>query len=89
MILRQQYLQKLAKLQDKQLIKVVTGVRRCGKSTLLQQFQEQLQQQGVESSQIISINFEKLEYEPLLEYHKLHDFIVERLQPGKTNCFPG
>lgn len=85
MILRQQYLQKLAKLQDKQLIKVVTGVRRCGKSTLLQQFQEQLQQQGVESSQIISINFEKLEYEPLLEYHKLHDFIVERLQPGKTN----
>lgn len=81
MVRRKQYLDKLVKLKDMQVIKVVTGVRRCGKSTLLQQFQEYLREQGVEEGQIISLNFEKLENEPLLEYHALYGYIKERLLP--------
>lgn len=83
MVQRKQYLNKLIKARNKQIIKVVTGVRRCGKSTLLQQFQAYLRQQGVEDKQIISLNFERLENEPLLEYHALYEYIRQRLVPGQ------
>lgn len=84
MIQRKQYLDKLIKLRDKQVIKVVTGVRRCGKSTLLQQFREYLKEMGVEEEQMIFLNFEKLENEPLLEYHALYNYIAARLQTERT-----
>lgn len=84
MVKRQQYLEKLKKLKDMQIIKVVTGFRRCGKSTLLLQFQEYLKECGVDDSQIISINFEKLEYEHLLDYKELYSYITERLCMDKT-----
>lgn len=84
MVQRKQYLNKLIKARNKQIIKVVTGVRRCGKSTLLQQFQAYLRQQGVEDKQIISLNFERLENEPLLEYHALYTYVKERLVTGQT-----
>lgn len=61
----------------------MTGVRRCGKSTLLQQFQAYLKEQGVDENQIIFLNFEKLENEPLLEYHTLYDYLKKRLAPGR------
>ncbi len=83
MVERKQYLEKLKKLQDKQIIKVVTGVRRCGKSTLLMQFRKYLEQNGTDSKQMISINFEDIENEHLLEYHSLHKYITERLVSGK------
>lgn len=83
MVKRKQYLDKLIKLKDKQVIKVVTGVRRCGKSTLLLQFQGYLREQGVDGEQIIFLNLEKMENEPLLEYHALYDYITERLAPGR------
>lgn len=83
MVKRQQYLEKLKKLKDLQIIKVVTGFRRCGKSTLLTQFQEYLKECGVESAQIISINFEKLEFEHLLNYKALYDYVIEKLHPEK------
>ncbi len=73
MVQRKQYLDKLIQLKDKQMIKVVTGVRRSGKSTLLLQFQEYLREQGVDGNQIIFLNLEKLENEPLLEYHALYN----------------
>ena len=56
---RTEYLNKLIALRDKQLIKIVTGIRRCGKSTLLELYQNWLKQQGVEDRQVISINFEE------------------------------
>ena len=84
MVKRHQYLEKLKKLKDMQIIKVVTGFRRCGKSTLLLQFQEYLKECGVDDSQIISINFEKLEFEHLLNYKELYSYIIERLNPEKT-----
>lgn len=83
MVERQQYLEKLKKLKDTQTIKVVTGVRRCGKSTLLLQFREYLKSCGADDSQIININFENVAYEQLLDYRALHSYIVERLVPGK------
>ena len=63
MVERKEYLQQLLSWKDEQVIKVVTGIRRCGKSTLLRQYQNLLRQQGVAQEQIISINFEDLAYE--------------------------
>ena len=83
MVERKEYLQQLLSWKDEQVIKVVTGIRRCGKSTLLQQYQNFLRQQGVDDSQIIAINFEDLEYESLLDYAALYRFIKERLQPDR------
>lgn len=83
MVKRYRYLEKLKKLKDMQVIKVITGFRRCGKSTLLLQFQEYLKECGTDDSQIISINFEKLEYEHLLNYKALYKYISERLCPDK------
>lgn len=83
MVQRSQYMDKIKKLRDRQVIKVVTGVRRCGKSTLLKQFQKYLLESGVTSEQIIDINFEDVNNEFLLDYHKLHDYVTGRLQSGR------
>lgn len=83
MIERKEYLQRLYDWKDEQVIKVVTGIRRCGKSTLLKQYQENLLKSGIEENQIISINFEELEYEDLLDYKALYYYIKERLCKGK------
>ena len=83
MIERTNYIEKLLGWKDEQVIKVVTGIRRCGKSTLLRQYQDALRQRGVSNEQIISINFEELENEPLLDYHALYDHIKARLCGGR------
>ena len=79
LIQREQYLEFLRRHKDQDVIKVVSGVRRCGKSTLFELFKQELLASGVKANQIISINFEDLEFEPLQEYHALHEYIVERL----------
>jgi hypothetical protein len=84
LVQRTEYLEKLIQWKDEQVIKVVTGIRRCGKSTLLAQFQEYLQRNGVSDNQIVSINFEELEYEELLDYRKLYDYLKGHLVQGKT-----
>lgn len=86
MVLRKEYLAELTQWKDEKVIKVVTGIRRCGKSTLLAQFRAQLQAQGVGEDQIISLNFEELEYEELLDYRKLYAYIKERL-PAEKPCY--
>lgn len=83
MIERTNYIEKLLGWKDEQVIKVVTGIRRCGKSTLLRQYQDALRQRGVSDEQIISINFEELENEPLLDYRALYDHIKARLCGGR------
>lgn len=83
MVQRREYLQQLKEWKDEKVIKVVTGIRRCGKSTLLQQFQTYLKENGVAEEQIISINFEELEFEHLLSYRELYAYIKERLCEGK------
>ncbi|HBL84329.1 MAG: ATPase [Clostridiales bacterium GWF2_38_85] len=83
MVQRKQYMEKLKKVKDLKIIKVITGVRRCGKSTLLLMFRDYLSECGVEDNQIISVNFEDVAYESLLDYKKLHDYVSERLIPRK------
>lgn len=83
MVERKEYLNQLWAWKDEQIVKVVTGIRRCGKSVLLKQYQEKLMAAGVESEQIISINFEDLDYEELLDYKALYRYIKERLCNGK------
>ena len=98
MVERKEYLDQLWAWKDEQIIKVVTGIRRCGKSVLLEQYQDsrrcgksvlleqyqdRLRAAGVEAEQIISINFEDLDYEDLLDYKALYQYIKERLCGGK------
>ena len=80
---RTEYLQRLLSWKDDNVIKVVTGIRRCGKSTLLMQYRDCLKEQGVAEEQIISINFEDLDFEELLDYKKLYQYLKERLCADK------
>ena len=83
MVERKEYLALLKEWKNEKVIKVVTGIRRCGKSTLLTLFQEQLKKEGVKQEQIISLNFEELENEELTDYKKLYKYITERLCQDK------
>lgn len=85
LIPRRQYMQMLRNLKDQNIIKVVTGVRRCGKSTLLQMFAEELLQQGVEQSQIQFLNFEDLDTLAIGDIFQIHTHIKERLVADKMN----
>ena len=84
MIYRTEYMNLLKEWQNKNIIKVVTGIRRCGKSTLLEMFRNHLAENGVNTNQIISINFEALEVEELTNYKTLYTYITERCIPDKT-----
>ena len=82
---REDYLRKLRQLKDVDLIKIVTGVRRSGKSTLLELFRNELIKSGIDSQRIIALNFEEVENEPLLDRHKLYHYIEDRLVSDRMN----
>ena len=82
---RKEYLDFLIKSKDKQIIKVVSGVRRCGKSTLFEIYKDYLLKNGVEKIQIISINFEDMDYEELTDYKKLYEYIKSKMLTDKKN----
>ena len=79
MIERKQYMKNLLSYKDNELIKVITGLRRCGKSTLLQLFKEYLLQNGVLSDHIININFELMTYDDIREYKCFYKLIREQI----------
>ncbi len=83
MVIREEYLEQLKSWKDEQVIKVITGIRRCGKSKLLEQYQNHLIENGVSKEQIVSINFEEMEYDELLDYKKLYSYLKEHLQKGR------
>lgn len=83
MILRENYLKKLRKLRDQNVIKVITGIRRSGKSTLFKQFQDELLASGVAPRNIIALNLEELENASLLDPHLLNDYITRLINPGE------
>ncbi len=80
---RKEYLEFLINLKDKQIIKVVSGVRRAGKSTLFDIYRDYLLENGIGKEQIISVNFEDMEYEELKDYRKLYRYIKEMLIDNK------
>lgn len=83
MIERKNYLEKLIAWKDEKVIKVVTGIRRCGKSTLLDLYKEYLKKSGVEDGQIVAVNFEDLDNEALQDYKALYAYLSDRLCSGK------
>lgn len=88
LIKRKEYLQQLINWRDKKVIKVITGVRRCGKSTLMDLYKSYLRQQGVADEQIISINFEDYDYIDLLEPRNFYAYVKERiLSDGRMTYF--
>ena len=82
-IQRDNYLNILKNFKDQQIIKVITGIRRCGKSTLLEIFQDYLKDNGISDEQIISINFEDADYEELQDRKELYKYIKSKLVKGK------
>ena len=85
MIERTEYMSLLKKWRDKKIIKVVTGIRRCGKSSLLKMFCEKLLSEGVSETQVQELNFEDLDNEPFLDYKVLYSHVKKNLCPEKMN----
>lgn len=83
MVVRKEFMKLLWNWKDKKVIKVVTGVRRCGKSTLLSQFKSEVEKLG--ECNTISINFDDLENEFLCDYHVLYQHLVEKIADGLMN----
>lgn len=84
MIPRIEYLEELKRWKDKDLIKVVTGIRRCGKSTLFELFIDDLKKNDITEEQIIQINLESPEYN-FKDYMELYNYVKEKLIPNKKN----
>ena len=85
MINRPLYINQLAAFRDTRLIKIISGVRRCGKSTLLELYRYYLLKHNTLAEQIIEINLEDADNRHLLEPYNLHDYIKARLLPKKMN----
>lgn len=85
MVQRVEYLKKLHSWKNEEVIKVVTGIRRCGKSTLLKQYKELLLSEGVKESQIVYINFEELENEELTDYKTLFQYLNDNIDKNNMN----
>lgn len=85
LIERKQYMQQLRNLKDQNVIKVMSGVRRCGKSTLLMMFAETLIQSGIDRKQIQFYNFEDLDTLAIGNIYQIHTYIKERLVDDKSN----
>ena len=85
MIIRHEYLNNLIHFKDKEVIKVITGIRRCGKSTLFELYQDYLLSTGVTDEQILSINLEDGDFQDIDNSKQLYTYINERLLPNKKN----
>lgn len=84
MLLRENYLSKIRGFYDSDLIKILVGIRRCGKSVILKQIIEELREKRkIDDEHIIFINFEFIEYEDLLDYKKLNKYIKDRIKDNK------
>ena len=83
LIQRPLYMEFLTAWKNEDVIKVVSGVRRCGKSTLFEMFRNQLTTEGVQAEQIININFEEFDYLYLCDPTVLYSYIKEKIQPGQ------
>ena len=82
MVPRDTYMERLRAYQGNKLIKVITGLRRCGKSTLLQLFKQDLLKSGVGSDYIIDINFELMAYDDIRDYRRFYELVRDRIPAG-------
>lgn len=86
MISRDNYLERLKAFKDNKLIKVITGIRRCGKSTLLELFKEYLKGNGVSDDNIIHINLELMKYDDVRDYKTFYNLITEKIK-NNDRCY--
>ena len=82
---RPDYMEQLISFRKKQIIKVVTGIHRCGKSTLFDLYCEHLRNNGVQEDQIIRINLEDPDYHDIQDYMQLYDLVKDRLNQEKMS----
>ena len=82
---RPMYLAKLIDYKDKDIIKIITGIRRCGKSTLLDLFEDYLLEQKIPLKNIIHMNLESLKYRNILTHEPFYDFVAGQLVQGEKN----
>lgn len=84
-IYRKEYMDFLIRNKDRQIIKVVSGIRRCGKSTIFEMYREYLLNSGASPEQLININFEELAFESLKDYRTLYDYLSSRVLADRKN----
>jgi len=88
MIIRRNYLDSLIRMKDRRdVIKVITGIRRCGKSTILSQFNDYLLSSGVPDENIVSVNFESILYSKIKDAASLYEFLEKMMPPDGTTYF--
>ena len=83
MLKREKYLSQIREFYDSDLIKILVGIRRCGKSVILEQIMDEIRKKGVDKSHIIYINFEFIEFEELADYKKLNEYIKDKIKDDK------
>jgi len=82
---RPEYIQKLIEFKDTDVVKIVTGIRRCGKSTLLDLFKDYLLEQSIPAQNITHMNMESLKYSSLLDYEAFYHYVSDRIAVGQRN----
>lgn len=82
MIKRPEYVDRIIKYKDTPFVKILTGIRRCGKSTIMKMLMEEIRSKGIEENRIIHINFDSLEYEEIKTAKQLYEYVKERLYSG-------
>ncbi len=83
MLKREKYLKRIRAFYDSDLIKILVGIRRCGKSVILEQIIEELKERGIDENHIIYVNFEFIEYEYLTDYKKLNKYVKEKIKDNQ------
>lgn len=83
MLKREMYLSRIRGFYDSDLVKILVGIRRCGKSVILKQIINELEERGIDKDHIMYINFEFIEYEELQDYKKLNKYIKEKVIDNK------
>ena len=79
MVIRTQYLERLRPFYDSELVKVITGIRRCGKSTILRQVIAEIKENGIEDSHIVYINFEDYKYHKLTDADAFYEYVEQKI----------
>lgn len=87
MIERPQYVNEIMKYMDKPFVKILTGVRRCGKLTIMLMIIEQLRQKGIQEKCILHYNFDSLQYENIKNSHALYEMLSEKLKKSKNRVY--
>ena len=83
MLKREIYLSRIRGFYDSDLVKILVGIRRCGKSVILKQIIDEIRENGIQEDHILYINFEFVEFEDLKDYKKLNSYVKEKVKDNK------